>query len=304
MVESLGVTGDRLLPLLEPVLQKLAKQLTQWISFASTCAEACTIQRIVLVGAGAHIRRLDEALGARMTWGVVSTNWLDGLMSAATAEHCQSDSDFSAAVGAFLHGDSVPDLTPPSVRRRRAIGRVRRGVAWCGPVIAAGIVGLAMLFDHLGGGVLPAMASGEAQLVASNQTAERFDPLTAEAAVVRRLEGQFDRFGGDAPHWIAVFKELSCLLPRELQATEITANDTASGFGLTVRGRVVGLESGDGFDEVVTQTLLLLQRSALFRRVEVVSANRLEQTDPQGGAGTLAVELELAPCPVGVKERW
>ncbi|HUN82647.1 MAG TPA: hypothetical protein VMV81_14175, partial [Phycisphaerae bacterium] len=51
-IVSLQVTGERLLPLLEPVLQKMSRQITQWLTYASTCTGGVPIRSLVVVGSG------------------------------------------------------------------------------------------------------------------------------------------------------------------------------------------------------------------------------------------------------------
>ena len=53
-IDSINVTGERLLPLLEPVLQRLAKQLTQWLTFAGAKSTSSSVLLRVVGPGGRH----------------------------------------------------------------------------------------------------------------------------------------------------------------------------------------------------------------------------------------------------------
>ena len=90
-----------------------------------------------------------------------------------------------------------------------------------------------------------------------------------------------------------MFKEISVLLPHEVQVTEFKVRSDEEGMRLLVSGVVYIGERSRSFDEAVEQTLLLLQKSPFFRRVQLLAANREAKREHPHAAGTLTVELDL-----------
>lgn len=290
-IPSIGVTGDRLLPLLEPFIQKTLKQLTQWLSFAATTTGS-SVTSMELVGSGASIPGLAKAFAARSSLQVRTCQWLEQLATTVdgTADAPSSPGLIAAAA---RYWKETPDLVPPAVRREQRLARVRRMVAFSGPIVAAAIIAFALSVDRLDVSVTPRLPLCREQLSNIEQSMARHNALAAEAKGIKGLEKQFTEFGDASPNWVAVFKELSILLPSELQATEFIAERDADNMVLTIRASVMTGGRGRDFDEVVRQTLVLLQRSAFFKRVEMVSANRDTSGAAQAPAGVLAVRLDL-----------
>ena len=293
-IESLGVTGQRLLPLIEPALQKFAKHLTQWLTFAATSTEGDKIEAVRLVGPGTGIPGFGAALAARINLDVHTENWLAGRASLADSTQSFVLDSAAAVVGVACCQDTLPDLLPGEVRTAQRIRRVRHSIAFCGPLIAAAVLALAILFQNVSTKLSPAISEQQRQLVEVQEIMTENGRWTAEQKTIDRLQSQIDDFSTSTPMWVGLFKELSFLLPVELQATEFIARNSEDGIRVTVNATVFVRHEGRSFDEVVEKTLLLLQRSTFFRRVQLLAANRNEKTLLRGGAGTLSVELDLA----------
>ncbi len=292
-VACLGVGADRLLPLLEPVLQKLAKQLTQWLTFSATCTGGDSAGRLRLVGPAAAVPGLAEAIEARIGLPVSAFSWLDGFVDRGSGAGSLRAGDCDLAAAAALTWNILPDLTPSEVRKSRALRRLRRLIAVGGFSAAAAIVGVALSFEQLNRNVADSVDTRRELLDQVQRTLSRHMTLEAEAEAVQRLEEQFGDFAGASVAWVGVFKELSLMLPAELQATEYSASGEGPDLTLRVRAAVYSKDTGRGFDTVVSQALLVLQSSAFFRRVELVSAKRAEESEATGIAGELAIDLLL-----------
>jgi Tfp pilus assembly PilM family ATPase/Tfp pilus assembly protein PilN len=293
-IESLGVAGQRLLPVIEPALQKFAKHLTQWLTFAATSVDGGKIQTVRLVGPGTAIPGFGPALAARINLEVRAESWLAGRASLADSSQSFALESAAAIVGAACCCATLPDLLPREVRRSRRIRQVRRSIIFCGPPIAAAVLSLAVLFQDVSAKLNPAISEQRRQLADVQQIMTENGRWTAEQKTIDGLQSQIDDFATSTPLWVGLFKELSFLLPAELQATEFIARNSEDGIRVTVNATVFVRHDGRSFDEVVERTLLLLQRSTFFRRVQLLAANRNEKTLLRGGAGTLSVELDLA----------
>lgn len=293
-IPSLGITGGRLLPLLEPVLQQFAKHLTQWLTFASTSAEAEAIDSLTLIGSGGSLPGLSEALGARMSFSVTVAEWLADVTADSDTFPAGSMETFLVPVGAIRHWQSLPDLLPPEVRRERRLRRIRRAVAISGPIVASVIVGFAVMFDRMGGGVLTDLSEKQQQLADVQKVIGDNGRFEVDRKVAEQIEKQIADFSQSTPSWIGVFKELSVLLPSEVQAAEFAVADRDGRLWLVVNGSVHNTDKGQDFDRVVEQTLLLLQRSPFFGNVELLLANRVLPSEDATLVGRIGVELELA----------
>ncbi|MFH1418234.1 MAG: hypothetical protein ABII12_08125 [Planctomycetota bacterium] len=293
-IESLNITGDRLLPLLEPVLQRYTQQLTQWMTFAATSAESGKIERLRIVGPGAAVPRIAETLASRLSRKVEAFDWLSGVAEAASPDLACSVQSYATAVGAARHRETLPDLIPPELRKQRRNRRIRRSIAWCGPFVAAAILGLAVMFGDVGARLLPGLSSRKSQLSNGQRIVDANQKWTAEQQAIAKLQQQFDEFSNATPHWVGLFKELSMLMPEELQVIDCAGKATEGGLIVTVEAAVVPGPDGQDFDQAVENTLLRLDESSFISRVQLLEANRKPNQKLAGATGTLSVELSLA----------
>ncbi|HUN81395.1 MAG TPA: hypothetical protein VMV81_07775, partial [Phycisphaerae bacterium] len=107
----------------------------------------------------------------------------------------------------------------------------------------------------------------------------------------RVLSGQIEEFTRSCPPWHALFKQLSVTLPAEMRAIEVVGRPVESGTKLIVKAAVYP-NSSKSFYELASQTILALQKSPFFRRVEM-SANRGSSTEDPLAAGIVSFEMDL-----------
>ena len=110
---------------------------------------------------------------------------------------------------------------------------------------------------------------------------------------VMHIEGRLRAFVDESPDWLAVLKEQTQVLPREFRATEYSGEWNVREASLTLRGDIVTADSNKEFDDVVRQTVLALQKSELYHRVEIVSANQGASDRDSHLAGSVAFRLDL-----------
>jgi len=228
-IASLDVDGDRVLPLLEPVLQKLAKSLTQWLTFASTHTGHQPVETLLLVGPGSTIPGLARTLGSRLSIETRAHDWVAGTRLIGSAEST-SLQPYGAAVGTARHWRTLPDLLPPEVRRKRRIDRARRVVSACAPITAAALIGLAMLFGQISSDARPTIIACRREMNTMGNLLGEVRMRTATKQVADTLEQQLRRFATSSPQWIGFFKELSILLPEEFNAERLQARMTDKGI--------------------------------------------------------------------------
>ena len=292
-IESLNVSGDRLLPLLEPVLQKLAKQLTQWLTFAGA-KSGQDAAKLRLVGPCAEIPGLAETLTERLTIKTSREDWLVDRVQPTPAAEASAVAGLAAVVGATLHLKDLPSLLPPETRNSIRIERVRRCLTMACPMFAAVITIFGTLFSRVNAQLQPRLAEHEArmtQMQVELASSAKIEALKFTADNMEKRLGKFDRY---SPLWVGVFKEISVLIPAEVQVTQVAADWEDRELRLTVTGDVHRSVHSPGFDKIVEQTLLLLDRSPFCSHVRLVNANRGVSRKSAGLAGTLAVEITLA----------
>jgi len=292
-IESINVTGDRLLPLLEPVLQKLAKQLTQWLTFAGAKGGQ-DATRLELVGPCAEIPGLADSLTERLTIKTTCKDWIADLVQPSESTDASAVTGLAAVIGAAQHLKDLPSLLPPETRHRIRIEHMRRCVTMACPLFAAVIAIFGTLFARVNAQLQPGLIDHERrmeQMQGALAANAKLDAVRAAADEIEYRLGRFDRY---APRWVGIFKEISTLLPNELQVTQCAAHWIDGEPRLTLTSDVHRTAHSPGFDKIVEQTLLLLDHSPFCSRVRLVNANRSESRKAVGIAGSLAVEITLA----------
>jgi len=292
-IESIHVTGDRLLPLLEPVLQKLAKQLTQWLTFAGAKGGQES-SRLRLVGPCAEIPGLAATLTERLTIKTTCEDWVTDLVQPTEATDASAVAGLAAVIGATQHLDDLPSLLPSETRQSIRIERIRRCVTMACPLFAAVLTIFGTLFARVNAQLKPALHDHEKRMTQMQSTLAANAHLEAIKTAADDLESRLGRFDRYAPLWVGIFKEISTLLPVELQVTQFAAHWVDGEPRLTLTGDVHRASHSPGFDKIVEQTLVLLDHSPFCSRVRLVNANRGENRKSFGIAGSLAVEITLA----------
>ena len=290
-IEAFNIKGKNLLPLLEPALQRFAQQLTQWLTFAGTQENGARVEQLYLVGSGASMPGLADSLARRLKISVDSADWLAGIAGASSRGRNDIGA-FAAACAAARFGDRLPDLMPPSERKRRRIARIRSSTTMAGPLVAAATLGIAFLFNQIGGRLSRAAGDVNMEMTRMQGVLEYNAQLRANQQATAALRGEFDAFAQATPNWIGLFKELSLVLPRELRVTRLMSKQDTAGMHLNIEGEVYASGSRATADEVVELALTALERSPFAKAVRLVNLSR-GRTET-GVVGTVAIELTLA----------
>ncbi len=294
-IEPLDVTGDHILPLLQPTIQKLNQQLIQWLTFASTAENGSKIRRLNLVGPGSAMPGLAATLSQRLALDVARPESPAGRLTLIGAAAGLRADCFTMTAAALRHMEELPDLIPSEVRKARLLRRVRRSTALAGPVMAVAIFAVAFLFDQLGSKVQSAFGAHERDLAGVRRIIGENDKWLEHQKQADLLQQELDRFARGSPNWEGLFKELSRVLPSELQATRFGAAGGGKGMRIVIEAVVHSGAQGCPFDEVVEQTLLALERSPFFHGVHLLSSQKRLGDERAGqGAGTLSIQLDLA----------
>lgn len=293
-IEFLGIPGSGLFPLLEPTLQKITQQLTQWLTFASTTEGGAQVAHIYVTGPGAALKGFTEALNKRLKTQVDAWNWLDQAVTTGEKAKGATGEEFSTAAAAMLHRRSLPDLIPLAVRKQWRLRRFRRSTALISPIVAGVILGFTFLFNQVRS--YTQSTFGAQKALSDIQTVvDSNAKWLAEAERIHQLRGMFDTFALTTPAWEGLFKELSQLFASEIRTIRYSvAPQTSATLHLRVDASVYTTPTGRDFDEVVEQTLLALERSPFFTKVQLINSTRFPADGSHIETGVMAIDLELA----------
>lgn len=226
-----------MLPLLTPVLQRLASEIKQSARFGLAEAERTGLS-VAIIGPGACVRGLDVALGAQSGLAFVRAPSIDSLDAIAPASSADT-----GVISLWLAGDKTGlNLAPAAVRERHSFGRLR-AAAWAGIGAAIAFVG----YQGLDVRAQLSLARDEqaAAAHASNQAEQERALVTmaaaaqiARASAEQRLAEQM----GDATDWTALLRTLATLTPERVRLVRLD-------FDVTERGpeaRIAGVTAVSG----------------------------------------------------------
>lgn len=285
--------GKSLLPLLEPPLQRFAQQLTQWLTFSATTEGGGNVSQIELVGLGSALPGLAESLAGRLKINVDRTAWLAKHARCSSSNPTLNIESFGPACAAAKFMADLPALLPEDEKKRRRIARIRRSTTKAGPVIAAATLGIAFLFNQVGGHLGQAVGDVESEMQRVQSMVAANSQRQQDRATINALKARFDAFSRETPNWLGVFKELSQILPKEIRVTRISTRRSDSDFSIVLDGEVSRSRSGQSYDETVEIALTALERSPFASAVRLVNSSRNEAEGGKFG-GTLSVEISLA----------
>lgn len=259
--EALLLKGDRVIPLIQPALQRLAIEIKQTLRFGLPEGEASRAT-VTLAGPGAAIPLLAETLG--------------GLIE--TTVH-RLDPATEAASRTIESGMSL-GFTPRAVEERRA----RRGLISAiavGAAAAALAVGLDGVWTEQEVGRLRSRISeNQGRIQRASADASLQSGLDAAAGRLAKLDALADATIGSQTCWTAAMKLISSLEIPGLEIQELAGALTPDGPVLTLRGLI---PAGEGRDGPLAAMLSKLSAAPLASRVQVGAARGVE-TD--GGART------------------
>ncbi|MEE8168990.1 MAG: hypothetical protein V3T70_00445, partial [Phycisphaerae bacterium] len=293
-VESLDLPAERVLPLLEPVLQQWARVITQWLSFAATSEGAGPVEQLVLIGPGASIPGLAAAFDSRLPARVSAKDlfcdsvWIEcslGLTSDGARPH-----EFGAVLGAARKEFRLPSLLPDDVRRGRRLRAAGRMARFGSPVLTAGLLIAAFLLNRLGASLSPVLAAEEAAMAQVQARAAELRGIERLALEVARMKQDANAFIAAGPRWTGVFKEIARILPAPLTLRQLEGRRDELGMELLVAARLDPSAATGDFDDLIQKTLIAFQESIFFDGVAIVSASRI---DDESGNERDQAELEL-----------
>lgn len=287
-----GVTSEDILPLLEPVAQRISAELSRSMDYLCGLLGRPSIDEIILSGRGGRMQNLDvmleERLGVRVHFSDPVAQAMAHWRLAIRDQEVLEPAAFSAILGYSIGNRQPINLLPREERIKqgaRYVGRVCRGSA----PLAVG-VGLALV-----GAAVPIRGTYQKALDSLQSTAVELDESIRAETDVTRVWEQLDKDAGlvssargTVPSWTGILKELSVILPEEAQITtfDVVWKDTLPTIELRLR-----IDHGSApMERLGARVVTALAASPFFLDVHVSEA--LLESDSTHGR--LDVVLDVA----------
>jgi len=290
VIESQDLQGRNLLPLLEPVLQRFAQQLIQWLTFASTTDGGVEINRVSLVGPCAHVNGMADALAGRLSRDMAVVDWLSEVGLSHKAE--TKVGAMAAACGAILSPSANPNLITPNEKQARRVRRLCKSTTVVGPMVAAAALAFAFLINHASGGLQSAAGSVDSDMARLLEVKARNEQLLAQRQSMERMQAELDSFAAATPNWLGLMKEFSFILPEGVAIERLTGRMVDKQLRVAMEALAVETATTAGCDQMIEETLRALEQSPFSKAVHLINVGR---SDPRSGQKTarLNVEIEL-----------
>lgn len=253
------LTGASLLPVLHPVIQRLALEIKQSVRFGVEDADRANV-KLRFAGIANEIPNLAATLSAQSGFA------LDPQTDIAAAPR--------GIIASYLrHAEALPTLLPHAQRRASSDSRVRRAlVAGVAAAVALIVTDAALTRAQLNAQTrsLDAM-QGRSTSHAQDSSARdralrgRLALNAAERAIRERL--------GESPDWPALMVEVGRATPPEIRLSTLELQRTAEGARCTLRASI-RTDNAHSTAEMITQYLDRLGAIPLVRGVKLGACQR------------------------------
>lgn len=270
--EARSLTGEDLLPLIQPVLQRLIIETKQSFRFALDDAQRDSL-RIYLCGAGAGIARLDQLIGDQLEQPVTR------------------DDDSQAL--ATLTPTDLPDicLLPQERMVRRLTQRAGRSLAAGVFVACALLAGEAVLTHADAASVEQQYKALRPTLKTAEVTEEQRKRDREVAQAFIGVERLIDDNVGQPVHWTQSFAALLADAPAGLSVATIEASLRRTGMTFVLRGQAVA--QGDQAARDIRDFAAALGASPRTASVALGATERITTED--GPARRFEITVTLVP---------
>ena len=267
------LTGASLLPLLQPVIQRLALETKQSVRFGVGEEERPNV-RLYLAGPGAALANLAQSLSTQSGFPLGGRTTTAQTESAHTAEPRGA----RRVIDSYLSDKAtIPLLLPHAHQQTQTATRVRRAL-WGGVAVAGGLIA----FDSI---------ITRAELQAQTQTLDALRSLTAaDATLVRShdrslhtrteiiaTQGRIRAALGQTPDWAAIIRALGRATPPEIRITSINLQSNSDGARCQLRASLrtdAGQNAGQNAAALIKDYIDRLGANPLIESVKLGTCQR------------------------------
>ena len=286
-----GVRSSEILPLMEPVAQRIVAEIERSIGYLCNLLGRSRIDGIVLSGPAGRMKNLDRFLHESLGTSVVYSDPVERAMAhwrlAVSDQNPPDLASFSAILGYSLGHHEPINLLPPEERNKQVRERVTAVRKTAAPIVAAAGVCLAVAgvpIQRAYGDASDVLRWSERQL---NTRIEQQTRVVEEQARTAETLAAVLAERGAVPDWLGIMKELSVILP---DGAWITGLDSESSLdGPRVRLVASIRATSERFHEVSSAMTIALAGSPYFEEVNVVEAALEEESETGSFEATLTI---------------
>lgn len=259
-----GLRGSHILPLIQPMLQRLVVEIKQSLRFGLAREDHDRVE-LLIAGVGAGVPNLDRVLAAETGLNV---NRCEISGCAALAPGAQGD-----AIDEVARRGCPVNLLPQRLTASATAKRIKRA-AVLGAAAALAMIAADAAFTWRAmrqtQAELASLASDSRNVQTHSKQLQRAAQLVQTALETQTLVQS--RLGAK-PDWLAFLSELTRLTPGRIQLTEIAGDRREGKLGVSLTGFV--LERGHGSArDALTGYIKRLEQSALTKSVELGATQR------------------------------
>ncbi len=268
--EARGIDASALLPVIQPVLQRLAIEIKQSLRFGLS-EEQRAAMILHVDGPGSIIARLGELIG-RQAGVVAQTGVSFGLLAPATETDPSTINAYNALIGCKLA------LVSSEEAKRRTARRVSAAL-WAGTACSMALIALGALSarsaQHNELAVLSTLASGASPSgQASTMSTDAATKIMSKAQTIRSAQGRIAEAMGQHTDFGAALRAIAQATPPGFSITRIDLTDEDRGAVALISGQA---QSGDDqrFAESLKGFTSALTRSPAISSVTLGGTGRL-----------------------------
>lgn len=278
--DSRGLRGADILPIIQPVLQRLVVEVKQSLRFSLSDEQRHGLT-LRLTGAGGAVKRLGDIIGTET----------DAPMEPAETQDAAGPQDAPAARAAFAERLA---LLPPAALHARVSRRIRRGLL-AGATLAGALLAADAAWSVW---ITRSMDQHIASLeeVTERIRTTREQHATAEQDFITARTAAAAAPGAMPPraHWGAWLAELSRLTPAKVRLSSVSGGHEAEAARVAMHGVVSAIDS-DESRVIITHFVDALRNCPLVERVELGGIRRSADAS---GAQEFDLNVRLATAPV------
>jgi hypothetical protein len=275
MGEAVKLDSDRVLPLLQPALQRFAVEIKQTMRFGLPEGESSRAE-LILAGPGAAIPGLADTLSTLIETSVRVQN--------AEADHARE------RIQAVMPLGMTPAATDARRARHRLMAAAAAGAIFAGAAIATDLSWSRSEVERL----RTIVAENERQLEVVRTKVAARDKLDSLSETLGKLDTLAEATVGSAPSWAAGIALASKLGVPGLEVHELTGLSASDGPTLIIKGI---LPAPEGQPNPVSALLEKLNASPLASQVRIGSSRLVESHGSR--AVHFSVTVFLAPLNPG-----
>jgi hypothetical protein len=288
--QELGESGDRFSAMLRPQVERLVLEIKRSVEYYTQSINQEGVSELYLSGGGALLRNLAASLSEQLGMEVRDLPVRDCVKFSSEVVEQRFKRDaivLSAAIGAALGKGKQLNLLPKAMQVNRTITKVRK---WS--QVAAAVALAALLSGYFVAGKdvarLERSIKGTKEAMSLLQDGlnkvETVETLQSQLASARDYIAQRRLH---APAWIGMLKEMSNIIPDDIELRQWGWSLDADPKCMVLRGKV--LEQTVAKNLAISEFVLRLEGSPFFRDARLLPA----QNSSDGKSDVFEISCEL-----------